>query len=355
MDKIIEFLSHPFTLIMNWVVWQRALIVLALLLMLVFFLCKVLGRLVQAVFCGGVKGFYFIVCEFLFRVVQNEQNFATVESRNALVARCEKAYDNVHQKKEKYWIRHSGKFILLYILIAGLIALPSVLGSFIPEKYMPVVAFASNLYHTVEAPVLRQAMRTDPLIWVSVSDLKDVGHQNLYREGIQFTCSRGLLEYRDGFFFPETVLTRQELAAMLYHYCGEPKIRYQVDISDAKPNLDTYYSAICWCIEQKILTLTADGAFFPDGQVTYEQFLVALYRYAQATGLPSRATFNLSTLPGSENIQSWATSACQWAAQINILIFGSDGEFRPGEPLPRDSAAELFYRFSVWERSLSTI
>ena len=348
MDRIIAILSHPFTLLIRWNVWQRSVVVLALLLLIIFLLWKVVSKLTRVVIGTSVKGFYLLFCEFVFHLMQKNADWTKVQKRNALAIKCEWLYDKMRTVKKTHQRLKLFGVILLYAAVLGLIALPFCLGSDTPAGVMPAVSAVTNLYHKAEAPILRRSMRTSPVIPVRISDLNDVAQQNPYREGIQFTCSRGLLEDSDGYFFPDNILTREELAVMLYRYSGEPMTRYPANIPDVQPGMHAY-SAVCWCVEQEILTLGADGLFSREKQITYEQFLAALTRFANAEGLTTKAYFNLSTIPGSEDIHSWAIDACKWAAKADILILDNDGYFSARAPLSREKSAELFFRFSLWE------
>lgn len=350
MDNITSFLARPFTLVMRWADWQRAAAVLALFTLLLFLLWTALGRRLRVVLGGGAKAYYLLSCELLYQLTPHGKGFARVQRRNARTERCERLYNKLRPSEKKLRGPRPGKFIVLYAAALFLVALPAIVGEHAPADYMPAVSFASNIYHAAETPLLRQSMRTEPLIRVSVSALNDVGPQDPCREGIQFVCARGLLEYSDGYFRQESALTREAMAVMLHRYFGEPNAEYRVSVSDARPGRHAY-SAICWCVEQEILSLSADGAFLPDQQVTYEQFLVALCRCAQLSGLPCRAVFDLSSIPGSETMHSWAENACKWAAKNDILILNSEGAFAPRQPLSRGTAAELFFRFCSWESS----
>lgn len=352
MDRIIAILSHPFTLLIRWNVWQRSGVILALLLLIILLLWRVLAKFMRVVLGTSVKGFYLLFCEFVFHLMQKNAEWTKVQKRNALTMKCELLYDKTQIVKKTHQGLKLAGVILLYAAVLGLIALPFCLGSDTPTDVMPVVSAITNLYHKAEAPILRKSMRTSPAIPVSISSLNDVEQQNPYREGIQFTCSRGLLEYSDGYFHPDDILTREECAVMLYRYSGEPVTSYPANISDMQPGMNTY-SAVCWCVEQGILTLEADGSFFRGEQITCEQFLVALARCANTEGLPTSAYFDISTIPGNEDIDDWAIDACKWAAKANILILDSDGYFSAKAPLSREKAAELFFQFSLWENSIA--
>lgn len=351
MDRIIAVLSQPFTLIIRWNVWQRAGIVLAVFLLIVFVLWKVLRKTMRLALDILVKGFYLLFCEVLFRSVKNNTDWSRVHRRNSLAERCEWLYNKIHAATEKHRGLKLGRFILLYVTVLGLIALPFFLESNTPASFMHVVSPVTNIYHRVEMPIMRRSMRIDPLVPVSVSELNDVEQRNPYRESIQFVCSRGLLEYSNGYFYPNDILTRENLAVMFYRYSGEPGTGFPADIPDVLPGAHSY-SAVCWCVKEGILYLQADGSFAPDQAVTNEQFIVALARYANAEGLSTKVYFNMSTIPGNSEIHDWAMDACKWAAKVNILILDEDGYFSPEDPLSKEKAAKLFFQFGVWESNL---
>lgn len=346
MDTVIRYLSPLAALMMRWPLWQRAGVSLAVVLLLVF----LLSRLLPAILAGAVRLFYWLFYEWLFSITRGGGNVTRVLRRNARAEQCERLYNKLLPPGKKRR-PHLWQLIVLYGLVMGLILLPSWAGGYAGRKHMPALCFAANAYHRVEAPILRQARRANPLDSADSYILRDVRTQNPYRDDIQFVCSRGLMMGNEDSFRPDDALTRGELAFVLYRFSGEPQTRYQADISDMYPGMCAY-TAVQWCIEQGILSLLGDGGFASEQEVTCEQALVALFRYAENEGLPVSAHYDLSGLPGSENIHSWAIEACQWAAKGEFLPVASDGILHPRQPFSRSSTARLFYQFCIWTAGL---
>ena len=91
--------------------------------------------------------------------------------------------------------------------------------------------------------------------------------------------------YQDGTFRPDTAVTRQQLAAMLYRYEQSRgggftgTWMFLLDFEDAGQVSDWAYEALCWCTMNGILTGTTETTLSPGGTATRAQTAVILQRY----------------------------------------------------------------------------
>ena len=91
-----------------------------------------------------------------------------------------------------------------------------------------------------------------------------------------------------------------------------------------------------WAVEQGI----SDGRN-PDGQVTREQFVTMLYRYA---GSPA-ATDRELHFSDAEEISGYARKAVCWAEETGILSGFEDGRAAPKGKTTRAQAAAMLDRY----------
>lgn len=115
---------------------------------------------------------------------------------------------------------------------------------------------------------------------------RDVQADAWYADAVQYVVSEGLMNGTDAdAFSPDASMSRAMLVTVLYRLSGEPAVSQDSGFADVAA--DAYYAdAVSWETEQGIVTGTSQTAFSPDESVTREQMAALLYRYA---GEPSAA------------------------------------------------------------------
>ena len=79
---------------------------------------------------------------------------------------------------------------------------------------------------------------------------------------------------------PDGLITREQLATMLYRYAGEPEANGTLDgFSDAGSVSIWAYDALVWAVENDIVTGMGDGILAPQGNATRAQTATMFMRY----------------------------------------------------------------------------
>ncbi len=143
---------------------------------------------------------------------------------------------------------------------------------------------------------------------------------------IDFVAARELFSGENASAFaPEEPMSRAMLATVLARLDG-------VDAADGTAR----QQGMSWAVAQGI----SDGQN-PDGQVTREQFVVMLHRYA---GTPAATNRELH-FSDSEKIKAYAREAILWATENGILNGYEDGSFAPTGSTTRAQAAAMLARY----------
>ena len=156
-------------------------------------------------------------------------------------------------------------------------------------------------------------------------NFEDIG-THWAEEDIQFVTSRELfLGTTADTFAPNESMTRAMLTVVLARLDG-------VEVSGRS----AYKDGIAWAVDKGI----SDGRD-PGGQVTREQFITMLYRYAGSPAVTD------AQLPFSDaaSVSGYARDAVCWAAENGILNGLGDGSFRPKGNATRAQAASLLTRY----------
>lgn len=146
----------------------------------------------------------------------------------------------------------------------------------------------------------------------------DVKPGSWYYKSIVYAVSNGLMNgVGDSKFEPEEGMTRAMLVTVLWRYEGSPKQRPST-FSDVRRG-QWYSEAVSWAAKNGIVTGVGDNKFEPDTQITREQIATILYRYAQKKCADTSARGSLSAFPDNGKVNGWAKTALQWCVGEGLI------------------------------------
>ena len=150
-----------------------------------------------------------------------------------------------------------------------------------------------------------------------------------------------------GRFDPEGSLTRAMVATVLWRRQGSPSPAAPSGFSDV-PAGEWYADPVAWAKENGVVKGVSDKNFDPDGLITREQLATMLYRFAGGLELPVDSTASLSSFADSSKVSDWATSPLEWAVSEGLLK-GTDGNrLDPGGFATREQFAAIIERFDAF-------
>lgn len=134
--------------------------------------------------------------------------------------------------------------------------------------------------------------------------------------GIDFALSHGLFNgMSESLFAPEAAMTRGMLVTVLWRYAGSPR-GADNPFADV-PEEEWYTEAVAWAAAEGVVNGVREDLFEPESQVTREQMATILYRYAQNTGAARQEA--LTAFADAHRISDWAQEAVQWAVAGGLL------------------------------------
>lgn len=112
------------------------------------------------------------------------------------------------------------------------------------------------------------------------STFQDVSADDWFAQAVAYVSSEGLMSGEStNTFAPNASMTRGMLATVLYRLAGQPETTAQTTFADVTAG--AYYAdAVAWAAEQSVIAGTSDTAFSPEQAITREQLAAMLYRYA---------------------------------------------------------------------------
>lgn len=195
------------------------------------------------------------------------------------------------------------------------------------------------------APV---AMASTPAGENAPKRFTDLNNDDWYSDAMQWAVDNGLMNgISDEEFAPYGTATRAMVVTMLWRLADTPVTAAKSVFTDTKA--DAWYAdAAAWAVSEGIINGTDENVFSPDTQVTREQLAAILYRYAKTTG---RGFLGAWAFPldfsDASDVSEYAYEPLCWMAMKNVITGMDDGTLAPKEIATRAQIAAIFKRFAV--------
>ena len=172
----------------------------------------------------------------------------------------------------------------------------------------------------------------------------DVTEGDWFYDAVRYAYETGLMDgVGDNLFAPNSETTRAQLVTILYRLEGQPAVSGDLPFTDVETG--TWYTdAILWAAQNNIVNGTTDTTFAPGNDITREQLVTVLYRYAESKGYDVSASADLTGYPDAGQVQDYAQPAMAWAVAEGI-VEGVDGTLNPAGNASRAQIATILMRF----------
>ena len=171
----------------------------------------------------------------------------------------------------------------------------------------------------------------------------DVSTSDWFYDDVAFVYENGLFSGTDSrSFSPNASMTRAMLVTVLYRLEGEPTVTGRSSFTDVRSGA-YYEKSVIWAAANGIVTGTDSTSFSPDTKVTREQLAAILYRYAQYRKLDTDASAKLNSFTDADSVSAYASEALGWAVSES-LINGASGKLMPKGDATRAQVAAILHR-----------
>lgn len=145
----------------------------------------------------------------------------------------------------------------------------------------------------------------------------DVMDENAwYYDAVYAAYDAGLMNgVGEGLFAPNATLDRATLATVLYREAGEPAAKGTASFTDIAEG-QWYTDAVNWAAEQGVVNGYPDGTFRPETPITRQEMATMLYRLAKAEKVEED---KLASFPDAASVADWAKDAMNWAVSTEIV------------------------------------
>lgn len=174
------------------------------------------------------------------------------------------------------------------------------------------------------------------------TSFSDVGANDWFYDAVQYVYKNNLMQGTgSSHFSPNAVTTRGMVVTTLWRMESKPAAAAAASFTDVAEGM-WYTDAIKWASVNGIVT-GYDGMFAPDSAVTREQLAAMLYRYAKYKGYDVNVQGNLSMFKDSPS--DWALESMRWAVSKGLLQGVDKDTLDPSGKAIRAQFAAILHRY----------
>ncbi len=183
-----------------------------------------------------------------------------------------------------------------------------------------------------------------PSVWEN--PFEDIKTDDWYYEAVKFANQCGFMNGTSKTKFePDLQLTRGMFVAVLYRLEDEPAA-HGINFIDVENGM-YYKDAIGWASANGIVKGISDTVFAPDSNITREQIAAMLYRYVQYKDYNISMGENIDILSYDDydKISEYAVRAMQWVCDSGLIKGRTESTLNPQDAATRTEMAMILMRF----------
>lgn len=173
----------------------------------------------------------------------------------------------------------------------------------------------------------------------------DVKESDWHYKAVKFAYENGIMQGTGNGFEPNIDITRAMAVMILWKMQNSPATDFALCFNDV--DADAWYTeAIRWAASENIIAGKNDELFGTNDVITREQLAVILYRYAQHIGIETDADdADLSAFDDFDSVSDYAVEAVKWAVSLGIISGRSENLLCPQGSATRAETAAMIMRF----------
>ncbi len=182
-----------------------------------------------------------------------------------------------------------------------------------------------------------------------VGDFRDVKVTSWYAGAVKWASEENLMgAVSNGIFGPNDNASRAMIVTVMYRMAGQPSTT-AVGFSDVSRN-QWYAQAVDWAANGNVVNGVGENKFAPNSDITRQELAAILYRYAEQAGYDTefdqaQARNVCSSFKDYNKVSGWAEDAILWANTKGLIAGNSDGTLNPGGKATRAEIATIMMRF----------
>lgn len=176
----------------------------------------------------------------------------------------------------------------------------------------------------------------------------DVTKANWFYTPVKYLWDEGILGGLTwSKFGPNVNISRINLVTMLYRIEGSPAVQEPETIPFDDYSCEGYYAsrAVLWGSQSNIVNGYGNRLFGSQHDITREQAVAILYRFAQFRGIHTETVPSLSVFHDAETVSDYAKLPLDWAVANGIIAGKPQQIIDPQGTITRAEMATMVYRF----------
>ena len=171
----------------------------------------------------------------------------------------------------------------------------------------------------------------------------DLDKTQWYHEGVDFVLDNGLMKgMSDTIFAPNGEVTRAQLVTILYRLGGQPSVEGLENPFEDVAETAWYAEAVIWAVNAGVVNGTSATTFDPNTAITREQIAAILFRYSGAEKVEED---HLEAFADADQISAYAVDAMNWAVSEGLITGMGNGTVAPRATATRAQIATILMRY----------
>ncbi|PHV70916.1 hypothetical protein CS063_07800 [Sporanaerobium hydrogeniformans] len=201
--------------------------------------------------------------------------------------------------------------------------------------------------HTLKVIFRKDSSLENPKTDEKPNDVKfdDVKDEDWFAAAVYTATRKGWFQgTSDTTFSPYLDTTRGMIVTVLHRMENEPRATVTSIFDDVTIG-SWYYNGVTWGQEHKIVKGYGNGKYGPQDNITREQMVAILYRYAQFKGYDVSKTSSLSQFTDASTISGYAKLPMTWAVANGLISGKGNNRLDPKTGATRAEVAAILTRF----------
>ncbi len=192
---------------------------------------------------------------------------------------------------------------------------------------------------------LKNTLQTMQIL-VKPAGYVDVAPEDWYYEAVNYVTAKCLMIGTGAnAFSPNRNVTRAQMVTILYRMANSPAVEGTTPFTDVKE--DEYYgNAVVWAYQNGITEGMTGTAFCPNRDVTREQMVTFLYRYAEMNEVDVSRKADLSGYEDAGKLSGYAKDAMAWAVANEVVVGMTAKTLNPLGTALRGQLAAVIMRYA---------
>lgn len=206
----------------------------------------------------------------------------------------------------------------------------------------PVLVYQKSRTEAVPAPPAPEDVSK-----VNISAFRDVRNDDWFYAAVQYAVGNGLFRgTSEETFEPQTPMSRAMFVTVLGRLDGADASQYEGSSFMDVPEGMWFSPYVQWAVQHGIVSGVGEGKFNPEGMVTREQIAAILYRYQNNNGVVMRVQDpeRVSGFTDWPSVSGWSRDAVAWMVG-NHYLNGSAGLLEPSGSATRAQVAQIIRNY----------